>query len=271
MTTEAAQTADTIVLIHGLWLTGLSWEHWVQRFESQGYKVIARSWPGMEGDIEALRRDPSPINNVGVSEVVNYYTGIIRECAAPPIIIGHSFGGLVTQILLDRGLGAAGVSLGSAPPKGILFLPPSSLKAAGWVLANPFNAHKGTMINAEHFHYGFTNTFNDDEAKAAYERYAAPGANRCLFQGAFAALHPHAVTKVNFHNDLRAPLLLIHGDQDHISPPAIGKPLRGLYKKSTAITAYKEYAGRAHFMAAQTGWEEIADYAVSWAKAPVSS
>jgi pimeloyl-ACP methyl ester carboxylesterase len=225
----------------------------------------------MEGNLEELRKAPSAIDKLGVSEVVNHYASIIQECATPPILIGHSFGGLVTQILLDRGLGAAGVAIASAPPKGILFLPPSSLKASAFVLANPRNSHRATMIDEKHFRYGFTNNFSDEDAAAVYERYAAPGANRCLFQAAFANINPHATTKVHFHNDQRSPLLMIHGDQDHISPPAIGKTLRGMYKKSKAVTAYKEYAGRAHFMAGQTGWEEIADYALEWAKNPVAT
>src|SRR5437868_3492062 len=124
----AATAPDTIVLIHGLWMTALSWEHWAARYADRGFTVIARSWPGMDGDVEALRRDPSAIEHLGVGEVADYYAGIIRDLPRPPIIMGHSFGGLITQILLDRGLGAAGVAIDSAPVRGILALPLSTLR-----------------------------------------------------------------------------------------------------------------------------------------------
>ena len=121
---------DTIVLIHGLWMTARSWEHWVARYEDRGFAVLAPSWPGMEGDVEELRRDPSPIDDLGIGEIVDHYEAIIRELPSPPIIMGHSFGGAFTQLLLDRGLGAAGVAIDSAPVKGVLALPLSTLKSA---------------------------------------------------------------------------------------------------------------------------------------------
>src|SRR6185295_18836635 len=138
MTTQA-NGPDTVVLIHGLWMTALSWENWKARYEAKGYKVIARSWPGMEGDLEELRRDPSSLGKLGVSDVVEHYEAIIQELDRPPIIMGHSFGGLMTQILLDRGLGAAGVAIDPAPVKGIMLLPFSSLRVSAPALSNPFN------------------------------------------------------------------------------------------------------------------------------------
>ena len=154
-------TPDTIVLIHGLWMTPLSWEHWVDRFSSRGYKVLAPAWPGMDGDIEELRRDPSAIAELGVTEIVDHYDAIIRKLDQPPIIMGHSFGGLFTQILLDRGLGAAGVAIDSAPVKGILVLPFSTLKVAFPVLRNPANLHRTMALSPEQFHYAFTNTLSE--------------------------------------------------------------------------------------------------------------
>src|SRR5881628_3622471 len=131
----------TIVLIHGLWLTPLSWEHWVDRYTKRGYKVVAPTWPGMEGGIEDLRRNPDKVAGLGVTEIVDHYDGIVRKMDRPPIIMGHSFGGLFTQILLDRGLGAAGVAIDSAPVKGILLLPFSTLRVGFPALKNPFNFH----------------------------------------------------------------------------------------------------------------------------------
>lgn len=257
--------ADTIVLIHGLWMTALSWEHWVARYRERGYKVIARSWPGMEGDIEALRRDPSAVAGLGVTDIVDHYDGIIRGLETSPIIMGHSFGGLFTQMLLDRGLGAAGVAIDPAPVKGILTLPLSTLRVALPVLSNPANNHRALPITPEHFHYAFTNTLSEAESLVVYERYAVPGPDHILFQASLANFNPHAATTVNFHNDTRAPLLLIAGGRDHIVPASVTKANFKLYGKSRAITALKEYPERSHYTLGLAGWEEVADYALDWA------
>ncbi|HEX4338791.1 MAG TPA: alpha/beta fold hydrolase [Polyangiaceae bacterium] len=258
-----------IVLIPGLWLTALSWEKWVERYAASGHRVIAKSWPGMDGDIQALRRDPSAVANVGVIEVVEHYESIIRGLDSPPIIIGHSFGGLVTQILLDRGLGKAGVALDSAPAKGILVLPWSELKSGFPALKNPANSHRAVALTSEEFHYAFTNTMTEAESAKAYERYAVPGPGRVLFQAALANFNPHAATRIHFENDDRAPLLIIAGEKDHVSPPSVNVANAKLQHKSTAITAFKQFAGRPHFLIGAPGWEEIADFALSWASNPV--
>ena len=260
---------DTIVLIHGLWMTALSWEHWVERYTNRGFTVIARSWPGMDGDIEGLRRDPSVVEHLGIGEIVEHYEGIIRELARPPIIMGHSFGGAFTQILLDRGLGAAGVAIDSAPVKGLLALPFSSLKSGFPVLKNPANNHRAVMLTPEEFHYAFTNTLSEEDSAKVYARYAVPGPGRVLFQGALANFNPRAATKVDFGNDDRAPLLVIAGGEDHVSPDAINRATAKHQGKSKAITAYKEFPGRSHYTLGQDGWEEVADYALDWALNPI--
>ncbi len=264
-TTTDATTPDTIVLIPGLWMTALSWEHWVARYTSRGFTVIAKSWPGMDGDIDQLRRDPSAIEHLGVSEVVAYYDEIIRGLERPPIIMGHSFGGAFTQILLDRGLGAAGVSIDSAAVKGVLALPLSVLRSGFPVLKNPANTHKAVMLTPEEFHYAFTNTLTTEESVVVYARYAVPGPGRVLFQGALANFNPHAATTINFHNDDRAPLLIIAGGADHVSPDAINRSIAERQGRSAALTAYKEFPGRSHYTLGQAGWEEVADYALAWA------
>jgi len=257
--------ADTVVLIHGLWMTPLSWEHWVKRYTDRGYRVIARGWPGMDGDIEQLRRDPSALAGLGVSQIVDHYERIIRELELPPIIMGHSFGGLFTQILLDRGLGAAGVAIASAPVKGVLLLPFSTLKVSFPALSNPANLHKAAPLTPEQFHYAFTNHLSEEESRKVFERYAVPGPDQVLFQAGLANLNPHAETTVNFRNDGRAPLLFIAGGKDHISPPSLTEMNYRLYKKSKAITDYQEFPNRTHFILGQPGWEEVADYALDWA------
>jgi pimeloyl-ACP methyl ester carboxylesterase len=263
--TPDAAAADTVVLIHGLWMTALSWEHWIPRYQDRGYRVIARSWPGMEGDIEELRRDPSAVAELGLTEIVDHYDAIIRELDRPPIIMGHSFGGLITQILIDRGLGAAGVAIDSAPVKGILLLPFSTLKVAFPALRNPLNDHRAAPLTPDQFHYAFGNLLTEEESKAVYDRYAVPGPDHVLFQASFANFNPHAATTVDFHNDDRAPLLLIAGGKDHIAPASVTKANFNLYRKSKAITDYKEFPDRSHYTLGQDGWEEVADYALDWA------
>jgi pimeloyl-ACP methyl ester carboxylesterase len=256
---------DTIVLIHGLWMTALCWENWKNRYESRGYKVVARSWPGMEGDIEALRRDPSAIAGLGLTEIVEHYEEIIEGVDRPPLIVGHSFGGLITQILLDRGLGAAGVAIASAAAKGVLLLPFSTIRVVAPVLSNPLNAHRALPLTPEQFHYAFTNTLSEEDSLAIYRRYAVPGPDHVLFQAGLANFNPHAASTVNFHNNERGPLLMIAGEHDHISPPSVVSANTRLYKHSTALTDFQLFPGRSHFILGQAGWEEVADFTLDWA------
>jgi pimeloyl-ACP methyl ester carboxylesterase len=179
----------TIVLIHGLWLTARSWEGWKARFEERGYEVLAPAWPRMEGEVEALRRDPSVMNELGLAEVVDHYDRIVRGLDTPPVIMGHSTGGLVTELLLDRGLGAAGIGLSPAPVKGVLRLPPALLRTVFPALRNPSNKNKTVGLTPKQFHRGFTNTMSDEDAQAAYERYAVAAPGRAIFQAAFARRH----------------------------------------------------------------------------------
>jgi pimeloyl-ACP methyl ester carboxylesterase len=229
--------------------------------------VIARSWPGLD-DAEAVRRDPSGLDQLGIDEIATFYAELIASLDRKPILIGHSFGALITQVLLDDGFGAAGVSIDSAPVKGIYKLPWSTLKSSFPGLKNPANRHRAVALSPEQFHYAFTNTMTDDESRAAYERYAVPGPGRPLFQAALANFNPHAPSKIDFANDQRAPLLVIAGTSDHVSPPSINRTIARLQHRSKSITAYKEFAGRSHFILGQPGWEEVADFALDWALAP---
>jgi pimeloyl-ACP methyl ester carboxylesterase len=257
--------ATPIVLIHGLWLTPRSWEGWKARFEQRGHEVLTPAWPNMEREVEALRRDPSVMNGLGVTEVVDHYDRIIRGLDAPPVIMGHSFGGLITELLLDRGLGAAGVALSPAPVKGVLRLPPAELRTVFPALRNPANRTKTVPLTPKQFRFRFTNTMNDADADAAYERYYVPGPGRVLFQAAFANVNPHAVTKVDFHKDDRAPVLVVGNDRDHTVPASVSREAAKRLGKSKAVVSYKEFAGRPHFTAGAPGWEAVADFALDWA------
>ena len=254
-----------IVLIHGLWLTPRSWEGWKARFEQRGHEVLVPAWPRMEGEVEALRRDPSVMNGLGLAEVIDHYERIIRGLATPPVIMGHSTGGLLTEMLLDRGLGAAGMALSPAPVKGVLRVPPALLRTVFPALRNPANRKRSVPLTPEQFHRGFTNTMTDADAAAAYERYYVPAPGRVVFQAAFANFNPHAVTKVDFHKDDRPPLLVMGNDQDHTIPASVSKEAATRLAKSKAVVEYKELAGRPHFPAAP-GWEAVADYALDWAR-----
>jgi len=186
---DGSDGPDTIVLIHGLWLTPRSWERWIDRYTSRGYRVLAPAWPGMEAEVEALNADPSPITRLTVDRVVDHYESIVIDLERPPIIMGHSIGGTITQLLLDRGLGAAGVGVASGTVKGVLDLPLSTLKSSSRVLLNPLNRGKAVPLDEKQFHYAFGNTLSQEESDAIYERYHVPAAATVLFEVAFANLH----------------------------------------------------------------------------------
>jgi pimeloyl-ACP methyl ester carboxylesterase len=264
-------TKPPIVLIHGLWLTPRSWEGWKARFERRGHEVLVPAWPRMEGEVEALRRDPSVMNGLGVAEVVDHYDRLIRGLETPPVIMGHSTGGLVTELLLDRGLGAAGVAVSPAPVKGVRRLPPALLRTVFPALRNPANRRRTVPLTPKQFHRGFTNTMNAVDAEAAYARYYVPGPGQVIFEAALANLNPHAATKVNFHKDDRPPLLVIGNDQDQTIPASVSKEAATRLAKSKAVVEYKEFAGRPHFTVGAPGWEAVADCALDWATRHVAA
>jgi alpha-beta hydrolase superfamily lysophospholipase len=255
-----------IVLVHGLWMTPLSWEHWVERYTQAGHNVVAPAYPGFEVGIEALRADPTPIAEVTIPETVAHLEEVIRGLDSPPILMGHSFGGALVQILLDHGLGAAGVAIDSVPTEGVLTLPLSQIKATFPVLSNPANRHRAVGFTPEQFHYAFTNSLGEEESLAVYERYHIPAPGSWVWGGVLANFTPgHQATWVNYDNNDRAPLLFIAGENDHIMPAAVNKSNANKYRDSTAFTEYREYPGRTHFTVGQAGWEEVADDALAWA------
>jgi pimeloyl-ACP methyl ester carboxylesterase len=245
----------TIVLIPGLWMTALCWEHWVKRYSEKGYCVIAANWPGMNADVDQLRRDPGSFVKLGLTEVVHHYEQIIRGLETAPLIIGHGVGGLVTQILLDRGWGAAGVAIASAPPKGVFRSVFRSLK----------RALKDRSLTPQQFHYEFANTLGDATSVVAFERYIVPASNRILRQVALANFNPDAPSTVRFHNDSRAPLLLVAGGRDRVVPSSMVKANFDRYRESKAETDYKEFPEQTHFTLIHDAWQKVADYVLGWA------
>jgi pimeloyl-ACP methyl ester carboxylesterase len=253
-----------VVLIHGLWLNRDSWQTWVERYQAAGHEVLAPGWPGMDASVAELNRDLSPMNDVGVGEVVDSYEKILDTLDQEPVLMGHSFGGAVVQVLLSRGRGAAGVAIHPAPIKGVLRLPVAALRSASPVLRNPANRHKTVALTPEQWHYSFCNTLSRDESDELYRRFAVPTPGRPLFQAATANFDPHAATKVDYRKPDRAPLLLIGSDKtDHTVPGSIVRETKAHYH--SGLVELKEYPGRPHFTGGTPGWEAVADYALEWA------
>jgi pimeloyl-ACP methyl ester carboxylesterase len=259
-------TPDTVVLVHGLWMTPRSWENWVKYYEAKGLTVVTPGYPGFEIEVEALRENPDLIANLTVPEVVDHLAIAIEKLERPPIIMGHSFGGTLTQLLLARGLGAAGVVIDSAPTEGVHVSPPSQIKSLFPALKNPATRHKAVGFTPKEFHYAFTNTLDEAASQQVWEKYHIPAPGNWIWAyGLFANLTPgHQETWVDYAAD-RAPLLFIAGGEDHIMPSSVNKSNAKHWGKSPAITDYYEFEGRDHWTCAAPGWEAVADYALQWA------
>jgi pimeloyl-ACP methyl ester carboxylesterase len=263
--TDAPNAPDTIVLVHGFWVTPRSWEEWAAHYRAKGFTVLTPAYPGYEVEVEALNADPSPIEEVTVPGIIDHLASVIGGLDQPPILMGHSAGGAFTQLLLDRGYGAVGVAINSAPTEGVRAVPISQARATFPVLKNPANRHRAVGFTPEQWHYAFTNTFDEAESLRLYERYHIPASGRILFNSVLANFEPGPQdTWVDYHNDNRAPLLFISGSEDHLMPPKVQQSNAKHYKSAT-ITEVKEFEGYAHLLPAQAGWEEIADFALDWA------
>ncbi len=263
----SASTPDTIVLIHGLWMTPHSYDNVKARYEERGFKVLAPPWPGMEGSVEELNRNPAPIAAQDVAKILEHYERIIRMLDKPPIIMGHSFGGAFTQVLLDRGLGAAGVGFAAGTVRGVLDLPISTLKSASSLLVNPVQRHKAVPLSLKGFQYAFTNNLSVPASEGLYKAFCVPGSRNVLFTGANANLNPFTPLKVNFKRENRAPLLFCANGDDHVVPASVNKHNAAKYQ-AKSVTGFKEFPGRNHLALGMEGWEEIADFALDWALEP---
>jgi pimeloyl-ACP methyl ester carboxylesterase len=259
-----ASTKSPIVFVHGLWLHGESWNNWMEFFRANGYTASAASWPGDGETTEATRRNPDAVAGFGVAEIADHIAGQLKVLERRPILIGHSFGGLLVQNLLGRDLAAAAIAIDPAPIKGVSELPLSALKSSFPVLGNPFNLRRAVSLTQAQFRFGFTNAVPENEARELYAKYAMPAPARPLFQAATAALNPNSATRVNILNGTRGPLLLISGAEDNTVPPVLVRSTLKVYRKSPAVTEIKEFAGRGHSLTIDSGWRELSEYCLSW-------
>jgi non-heme chloroperoxidase len=258
------QPGRTAVFVHGLWLHASSWGPWAELFEEAGYRATAPGWPGEADTVEEARRDPDLVAGKGIDDVVAHYARIIRGLPTPPVVVGHSFGGLIAQRLLGQDLAAAAVAIDAAPIKGVLSLPVSALRVASIALRKPANRNLAISLTREQFRYGFGNALPEAESADLYDRWTVPSPARPLFEAALANFTPRSPASVNTRNKTRGPLLLTAGGQDHTVPAAITTSTRKLYHKSPAITDFIEFPDRGHSLTIDHGWREVAQAVLDW-------
>jgi pimeloyl-ACP methyl ester carboxylesterase len=253
-----------VVFVHGLWLHSTSWGAWLDLFRESGYAPTAPGWPGTSDTVEETRNRSDRVAGQGIEAIVDHYAKIIGGLESKPIAIGHSFGGLVVQRLLDQGLAAAAVAIDPAPIKGVILLPPSALRVASIVLRNPANRNRAVALTPKQFRYGFANAVSEPESTELFERWTVPSPGKPLFEAAIANFAPHSPAAVDTRKSDRGPLLVTGGGKDHTVPRAISKSTVKLYRHSSAGTDYKEFSDRGHSLTVDNGWREVANAALAW-------
>ncbi|CAM5267843.1 alpha/beta hydrolase [Streptomyces aurantiogriseus] len=265
---EAANATDRtpVVFVHGLWLLPSSWDRWATYFEQAGYAPVPLSWPDDPETVEEAKEHPEVFAGKTVGQVADHLQELIGSLTRKPAIIGHSFGGLLTQILAGRGLSAASVAIDPAPFRGVLPLPISSLRAAAPVLTNPANRNRAVPLTYDQFRYSFANAVGEEEARELYETFAVPAPGAPLFQAATANLNPWTEAKVDTENPDRGPLLIISGEKDHTVPWALSHASFKKQQHNPGITEIVEMKDRGHALTIDHGWQEVADTALSFVR-----
>src|SRR5882762_10507952 len=243
-----------VVFVHGLWLLPSSWDRWATVFEEAGYTSVTPSWPDDPETVSEANANPEVFANKTVGQVADHFEGIIRRLKRKPAIIGHSFGGLLVQILAGRGLSSATVAIDPAPFRGVLPLPLSALKSAWPVLGNPANFHRAIPLTFEQFRFGFANAVSEDEAKELYKTFAVPASGAPLFQAATANLNPWTEAKVDIENPERGPLLITSGEKDNTVPWAIANASFKQQQRNISVTEIVEIPNRGHVLTVDSGW-----------------
>jgi pimeloyl-ACP methyl ester carboxylesterase len=258
--TANASGKPTVLFVHGLWLLANSWTAWRAVFEERGYATVAADWPGDAETVPEARAHPESFAKRSITDIVDHHVELLKALQGKPAIVGHSFGGLITQILAGKGLAVASVPIDGAPYRGVLPLPISALKVASVVVANPLNRRRAVGLTPEQFRYGFGNMVSEKESQQLWESYSVPGSGMPLFSAATANFNPATPAKVDAKNPARGPMLFINGDQDHTVPLAIARAAYKLQKKNgTSVTEFVEITGRGHSLTIDAGWREVAD------------
>ncbi len=259
-----ASSPQPVVFIHGLWLHATSWDPWVELFTEKGYQPIAPGWPGDGPTVEQTRANADAVAGHGIEDVTENYRRYIEELNDLPVVIGHSFGGLIAEKLLGENYAAAAIGIDAAQIKGVLPLPLSSIKVTLPVFKDPSNQHKAVALTAEQFKYGFGNTLTDEESTAIWEKWTIPSPAKPLFEAAEANFSLHSPAKVSTRNQNRGPLLLTMGGEDHTVPEVITKATLKQYKHSVAETDVVEFADRGHSLTVDHGWRDVANTCLEW-------
>ena len=253
-----------VVFVHGLWLLASSWDRWRTVFEEAGYATVAPDWPDDAANVDEANEHPEVFARKSVGQIADHSEDVIGKLDRKPAVIGHSFGGLLTQILAGRGLSAVSVAIDPAPFRGVLPLPISALRSSSPVLRNPANRRRAVPLTYEQFRYGFANALDEDEAKSLYDEFAVPGSGETVFQAAAANLNPWTEANVDTRNPDRGPLLIISGERDHTVPWAVANASYKLEKHNPGVTEIVEMKGRGHSLTIDHGWGEVADTALAF-------
>jgi non-heme chloroperoxidase len=257
---------EPVVFIHGLWLLPSSWDRWATVFEEAGFTALTPGWPDDPDTVEEAHAHPEVFAKKTVGQVADHYAEIIGGLDSKPAVVGHSFGGLLTQIIAGRGLSAASVAIDPAPFRGVLPLPLSALKSSSPVLSNPANRNRAIPLSYDQFRFGFANAVSEEEAKELYDTYAVPAPGAPLFQAATANLNPWTEAKVDAKNAERGPLLIISGEKDNTVPWAIANASFKKQRHNEGVTEIVEIPGRGHALTIDSGWREVADTALGFVK-----
>jgi non-heme chloroperoxidase len=263
---KRANTAGTmpVVFVHGLWLLPSSWDRWAKLFEKNGYTALTPGWPDDPETVGEANANPDVFASKSVGQVADHFEHVIMQLDRQPAVIGHSFGGLLTQILAGRGLSAASVAIDPAPFRGVLPLPLSALRSASPALKNPANVHRAVPLTYEQFRYSFANAVDEEEARELFETFCVPASGEPIFQAAAANLNPWTEAKVDTKNPRRGPLMIIDGEKDHVVPWAIANASYKRQAKNVGVTEIVKMPDRGHALTIDNGWRVVADTSLAF-------
>jgi len=255
-----------VLFVHGLWLLPSSWDRWARLFEGAGFAALSPGWPNDPDTVQEAKEHPEVFAKKSIGQVADHFDEVIRGLATKPAVIGHSFGGLMTEILAGRGLARASVAISPAPFRGVLPLPISALRSGSPVLRNPTNRHRAVPLTYDQFRFAFANAVGEDEAKDLYEKFAVPAPGEPLFQAAAANLNPWTEAKVDTKNPKRGPMLIISGELDHTVPWSISNASYKRERRNDGVTEIVKIPNRGHALTIDSGWREVADTALAFVK-----